>query len=279
MSETKKVLVHLHLFYEDQADYFISKLKNINGCLWDLYLSYVDCNNETLNKFLLFKADTKLIKVENIGYDIIPFFKILNLVNLENYDYVLKIHTKNKRDYITLTKGFDPKILYIQRYEWKNVLVDALLLSKQKFRKNLKIISQNKIGIIGSKIFCFDVAKRNKPEDTYLLSQLKDKLGITTSYPLFIACTMFFAKAQVLEKLKTITLAEDISNKTGSCGTPVHAIERIFTILAVNMGYEVYWVNNLMYRLKILLRHIKHLLFDIKLSKDKKKTNSCNPGS
>ena len=33
----KKLLVHLHLYYLEQVDFMLKKLRNITGCDWDLY--------------------------------------------------------------------------------------------------------------------------------------------------------------------------------------------------------------------------------------------------
>ena len=46
----KHVLVHLHLFYYEQTDYFIKKLANINNCNWDLFVTYVEEDKKSIDK-------------------------------------------------------------------------------------------------------------------------------------------------------------------------------------------------------------------------------------
>ena len=41
--------------------------------------------------------NAKIITVPNKGYDIYPFLIVLSKVKLDEYDYILKIHTKNSR--------------------------------------------------------------------------------------------------------------------------------------------------------------------------------------
>ena len=101
MSKNKKsnnkLLVHLHLYYHDQLGYFISKLKNIT-CAYDLYVTYTTENKETNDKLHKFKNDVHLLLLENKGYDLYPFIEVINRVNLDDYTYILKLHTKNYRN-------------------------------------------------------------------------------------------------------------------------------------------------------------------------------------
>ena len=139
-----KVLLHLHLYYTDQLKFMIKKMKNINSCNWDLYVTLVEENQKIINQIKEFKPDAKIIIVENRGYDVWPFLQVLNHVNLDDYDFILKFHTKNYRNI---------KDFYGKGFSWRNFLIDALLKNKKIFANNLKIITENPdIGIIGSKV-------------------------------------------------------------------------------------------------------------------------------
>ena len=60
----KKILVHLHLFYHNQIDYVISKLRNITNCKWDLYVTFCDENEKSFLKLKRFKPDVIFFKVK-----------------------------------------------------------------------------------------------------------------------------------------------------------------------------------------------------------------------
>ena len=92
-----RLLVHLHLYYHNQLEYMLQKLANINNCDWDLFVTVCEKNQNSIDKIKSLKPDAKIIKVDNKGYDIWPFLQVLNFVDLKNYDYILKIHTKNFR--------------------------------------------------------------------------------------------------------------------------------------------------------------------------------------
>ena len=89
----KHVLVHLHLFYYEQTDYFIKKLANINNCNWDLFVTYVEEDKKSIDKIKLFKPDTIFKKVENYGYDIYPFIEIIKSNNFGHIE--IRLYSKN----------------------------------------------------------------------------------------------------------------------------------------------------------------------------------------
>ena len=126
-----KVLVHLHLYYSNQIDYMLNKLKNINNCEWDLFVTVCNEDNKITNKLKAFKPDVKIIKVNNAGYDIWPFIQVLNKVELGNYNYILKIHTKNYRKEKAGRCG--------KGFKWRNLLIDALLKFKATEFWGLKV--------------------------------------------------------------------------------------------------------------------------------------------
>ena len=103
-------ILGIKLSLANQKPKIIYKFSNINHCDWDLFVTYVDENEKSKNKILKIKPDTKFIKVKNAGYDILPFLKIIENVNLSEYDYILKMHTKNYRAKPYIGVGYDDGI-------------------------------------------------------------------------------------------------------------------------------------------------------------------------
>ena len=73
----KKLLVILHMYYPDQADYFVRKLGNICCCDWKLVVTYTEYDAVAFRAIRDFVPDAEFMKVENIGYDIWPFIKVI----------------------------------------------------------------------------------------------------------------------------------------------------------------------------------------------------------
>lgn len=234
MSNNNKLLVHLHLYYHNQLDYFISKLKNIT-CAYDLYVTYTTENKKTNDKLRKFKNDVHLLLLKNKGYDLYPFIEVINRVNLDDYTYILKLHTKNYRKaYWSYNK-----ISYIH-YEWRDALVNALIGSKRIFQSNLKKLSENNIGMIGNKDLIYH--KGHIKNEPYRL-EICQKLGYNPEYDEFIAGTMFLSKSFLMKDIQSLHLkAKDFtfSTATGAVGTLAHAIESILGHTAQNHGLKIY---------------------------------------
>lgn len=225
----KKLLCHLHLHYTEQIDYYIEKLKNIEGIKWDLYVTLTKENDDIKKKILNFKDDAKVYVTESRGYDVWPFIELIKNINLDEYSYVIKLHSK----------GPDSK----GSYKWRNKLVDAILKDKKRFKRNLKILNKNtNIGMIASSKW-FINAEGPEPENNKILEDELRRIGFKTNERHFVAGTIFILKANVLNFLKTDKINKEmfeIGGKSHSQGTYAHVYERIITYSVFESGFKVH---------------------------------------
>ena len=89
-----KFLVILHIYYEYMWQELKSYLLNLEEGSYDLVVTLSKENEELKKEILLLNPNSKIILCENRGYDVWPFIKALNEVNLDNYKYLIKLHTK-----------------------------------------------------------------------------------------------------------------------------------------------------------------------------------------
>ena len=236
----QKILVHLHLYYHDQLDWFLSKLKNIT-CPYDLLVTVVESNSISYAKLLKFKPDTQIIKVKNYGYDVYPFWQVLQKINLSDYRYVLKIHTKNRRED---TWKKDGGVTYTQ-YQWRNDLIDPLIGSKTCFRKTLKIFDKKPyVGMIGAKNLL-----RTKDSLAYISDTQKicEKFNILYQEAPFVCGTMFMVRSWILNKFKNYPFKDNDFSAialTGQTDSLAHRMEVVFGILNAYYGYTLCGVQN-----------------------------------
>ena len=234
----KKVLVHLHIYYRDQTDYFIGKLSNICGCEWDLYVTMTELNSETESKLLSFKPDAHIMKVENRGYDVWPFIRVLKSVDLDKYDYILKLHTKNRSDASSRING-----LSLDNYKWRDELVNPLLKSKKIFLKLLDIFDRYpEVGLMCSHLLYKHISNGLKEDMSKLDNELK-RLGLNVKDKKFCAGTMFIARSAPYKLFQNdglidIGLFSDIPH-SHSIGSMAHVYERILTMVVNAAGYKV----------------------------------------
>jgi len=232
------LLVHLHVYYTDQLDWFLEKLASVNACRWDLYVTISSPTKEILNKIYAFKPDAIIVTVSNRGYDIWPFLCVLYKVDLSKYDYVLKLHTKQLVPLDTVRPA-DPDII------WRNCLVDALLKSPTHFKRLLALMDKNSVGLCAAG-HCFFRRHKILNEDGLLYQRVSHQLGCRNSSHWFVAGTMFLIKADCLKQLQQNSFAEsEFPTLCGSNsrGTLAHAIERIFIPLVLEKNLKIYPVN------------------------------------
>lgn len=232
----KRLLVHLHIFYHDQVDYFIEKLKNINEIDWDLIVTYSSYNQETIKKLREFKPGVICIESENVGYDIWPFVKTLKTATLNDYDYVLKLHTKRNT-----TEKKRINNLKVSGFKWRNYLVEAFLKSPAQFRIVLKIFENDShVGMISSlETFSFngwDIYEKK------LRKEMK-KFNLELHKGRTCLGTMFIARSEIFKPLvEADWLAPSYFNDqkatSGSNFSVSHIYERLLSLLPLSQGLK-----------------------------------------
>lgn len=235
----KKLLVILHVYYPDQVGYFVRKLANINGCDWDLVVTSPGMDAESRRILMQLKPDARFLSVENIGYDVWPFIKVIQETDLAAYDYVLKLHTKGSLD------GEYINGLNLKGYRWRNLLVDALLKSPRRFWKCLDYFDNNpEVGMIYSYELSMDLRDWRLPENTTMLESEVRRIGMVRDYSgdLFCAGTMFIVRAAALSRIQRLQLDDTMwgahfaSHSTASLA---HVYERLMAIMVKDAGYEM----------------------------------------
>ena len=225
------LLVHLHVYYHDQVDYFIEKLGNITCVEWDLIVTYSRWDDESAEKFRVFKPEVRFMKVDNFGYDIWPFIKVIKSIRLEEYKYIVKLHTKRSVGRMQFAgkslKGFG----------WRNALVDGILYSKDYFRSLIDIFEKDKtVGMISNLYTHCD----KDPYEEFARKELS-RLNLYKLERNICYGTMFIARSEVLKILQSDLIGEDSFKEnavSGSTFGPSHLYERIFSHLSVNYGYR-----------------------------------------
>ena len=252
-----KVLVHLHLYYLDQLDYMLKKLKNINSCDWDLFVTMTKQDEKAIQKLKGFKPDVHIVPVENKGFDIWPFLQVLNLVDLDNYDDILKIHTKKYRK---------KKDFYGRGNAWRNYLIDALLGSPKQFQKNIHLMQMDKsVGLIGSRATLATMGCSEK-DDSILFDEMCQNHGIPISKGRFIAGTMFLVRAKCFQRIKDMNFkSEDFNHiqQTSGRSTTAHTLERLLSRIVEIEGYEITTVRSAKYSILCIIRRILKTIFSI----------------
>lgn len=231
----KKLLVILHVFYREQLDLFIEKLKNINGCDWDLIITSDNLREKDIKKVRDFRSDAQIIRMDNCGYDVWPFIQVIRSVSIEKYDYILKLHTKN----VDKTETIRLNGLKLDGKKWNDLLINSILKSPEQFRSCIDRLENNpRCGMVCSYELYVSLTKR-RPEDMSMLMNEAERIGVKIKHERFCAGTMFMIRPECLKKIIKADF-EPSMWKQGSShakGTLAHVYERLFSIVVADAGY------------------------------------------
>lgn len=269
-----KIALHAHVFYKNYWRKIEKVIKNIEAnkeCAVKVLVTvsgkYVDEIVPEIQRSCL--DNISLILLPNRGYDIEPFFFMLKNINIDDYDFIIKLHSKNKRWGIDAI--FNNR--YISRLQWPNFLVDAIAGSKRIFKENIDHFAQDpNLGMIGSSYLITSV-RDNCENEVHYLKYFYNKLSMLESFDYyFVSGTMFMVRAELLKPLVTSDIVnenfeESVSRTLG--GTKAHALERIFGFLVHEQGKIIKGFDQSLYKNFItskFMHSIRRFLFDKRIT-------------
>ena len=228
-----KILLHLHLYYADMLPEMLNNLRSLEGRDYDLFVTTVGENEALKTDILTFKKDAKILTVENRGYDLAPFLKVMQTVNLDEYDYVIKLHTK--RD---LANPAHLPCGNFKGAEWRQCLM-GFLKNKQSIKSALEILEKNpQAGMVSHWKLIIRAGKEDR-EANRRAEEIMQKMNIPPTKRAFVAGTMFICRANLMKPLQKLEYTADdfdIPAPDHAGGTLAHAMERV-------LGWLV-WAQN-----------------------------------
>ncbi len=231
-----RVLVIFHIFYTEQIPYFIDKMRNIHGVEWDLLVTGSSLTQDDRNLILSFKTDASFLRTENRGYDIAPFISAVKSVNLDDYCFIVKLHTKNIDDKSEFRYNCDN----LSGHRWRDTMVDALLGSPESFDTVKKAFENKRVGLLYS-LSVNMLSKMARVEDSSLLLNELNRLGLKPRSMDYCAGTIFAIRSEALRYLQDDKVDISVFASSGpshSSGTLAHSYERILCMASSSMGYK-----------------------------------------
>ena len=233
-----KIAVHLHLYYLDMWENIKnSYLVNLDSDYF-LYVTMNEDNEEIKKDILSFHPNSKIVKIENLGFDIGPFIYFLHDINLDEYEYLLKIHTKGSSRKVYC---YYPKNYYIDYKIWFKLLADALLKDKATWHKNLTHFENDKtLGMLSSKYTIYRGEKAMCGNEQNIFNLLQKMNYHYDDSMEFVVGTIFMVRSQLMKVIKDNITFDDFANSLNAQdGTISHAIERILGYVIHVQGYNI----------------------------------------
>lgn len=227
------LLVHLHVFYHEQVDYFLSKLGSIRDCDWDLVVTFSERRQQTEDRIRAFKPDARFMEVENVGYDVWPFIKVLKSPDAKDYRYILKLHTKNVDPHVNKVNG-----LKLSGSRWRDILVDSLLGSPVRFADCLRRMeSDSRSGFI----YAYELKRKRSKGMTGIIHEAK-RIGVSELGGEYASGTMFLARTEALRTIAEADISSEMFAKDRSRShsriSLAHVYEQLICFAMQDAGYR-----------------------------------------
>ena len=235
-----RVLLVVHLFRQSQLKKLSSYIKAIQNADVSLtvYFSVVSLDDDLKKRLLNLVPHAQIVVVSNKGYDIGPFFQILQRVDLDDYDYIVKFHTKDIRLGIICTFGKN----MLSRRQWRNYLLNAVAENSVVFKNNLEHFKDDPtLGMIASSYLTVKFP-RDLSETSASIVECLNISQKTLDSSLYVAGTIFMVRAKLLKSLVEKGCVKDEfqeSNFRVKGGTLAHDYERIMCLTLQEQGYSI----------------------------------------
>ena len=261
MSEMKPILGHVHLFYADMWPELREYLKNVLPYPHEIFVTAVEPLPDIEKDIKSLSKHVHFDVVENRGFDVGPFIWLLNKVNLDDYSYIIKLHSKrNVPEGTLLNKCYD-----VSFDKWRKYLL-AFMNNISQCLKSFE--DDASLGMISD----YRLILRNKKDNKTIVKE-NEKLLRQLNLPIrnfaYVGGTMFMVRAKLFAPIKDLHLDIkdfEISRRKTSDKLP-YALEMLFGTIIGAQGLKIkdpltsafkqivltfYWrIKNFIYRKKI----------------------------
>lgn len=256
-----RLLIHTHIYYLDLWGELAACIDNFNGRKYDLWITTpikdVAFQKNVLSRF----PSAHYCVLPNQGYDIWPFFYVLNNVQPKDYDYVVKMHTKRNVSGWLNYLPFWPS-------RWRRELL-SFCSSKSRLERVMHRFSQcPEIGMIGGDAVIVERAdvdyERNEIRRT--AEKVVQNLGYRNFTRRFVAGTMFIARMACFSPLRDVLRETDFQatkDDDNHVSGVAHVYERVLGYIVSATGFEISDVNGRFKRLEFTLGIRQYLLIRI----------------
>ena len=235
--QSSTVAVIVHVFYLQIWKELAACIRNVIdlSSKADVFITISESCDKRLELFVRRDfpfADIK--RLPNRGFDVGPFFEVLNRINLDEYDYVIKLHTKRNCFGIV---NFWPFFAG----QWRRNLL-GFCKTRKRLIRTLEILADNQdVGMVGAGSLALKsenelVGKYSMRGGDYMAA-----VSSESDNRCFIAGTMFIVRARLLQSLKQRYVFEDFDYIQPGCHdvSNAHSVEREFGYEIYNQGYQI----------------------------------------
>ena len=244
----KRTCVILHLFYQDMWDEIKEYLLNLQEITsFDLFITCTNDNKDLFDNIKRTFNKNNNIYIEVIentkGADIYPFLYIINKINLNDYDLIYKLHSKQNitNELTCRLPSFTNTRFYIGHKIWRNLLLEAIL-GKNHIKKVRDAFSNNKIGMsgFGPLLIKFNTEKYDIFPNKFEEISSKYNFKYIEDHKCYVG-TIFVIRANLLKCLQNkYDISNFQTNTNEKFATITWQMEHLFGYIVEAQGYKIY---------------------------------------
>lgn len=252
----RPILIHIHAFYPE----FLPELLAIPGRLGripcELWVTYPEGSEEVESQL---HDCNHALPVENRGYDIAPFLSVLAQVDLNNYSYVLKLHTKRDMQGDAYMRPYPYNYGFSL---WREYLLNVC--KTENLHTSLETLEGTPdLGMVAD-YRC--IRNGEEPQHADALKKWLAKAGLDYPGTNYVMGSMFLCRAALLIPIQSLNLQpEDFpAPDTAHTENLAHTMERFIGASIVAQGYriqDVFTPGHLQARWRYHLLRIKNFLY------------------
>ncbi len=216
-----RILVVLHLYYPDAWPVVRMYLENLATYRFELVVTIAEGARlgEVVSNVREFAPSARIIESANAGRDIWPFVSVVNGTDLDDYDIILKLHTKGARRPSMFAYG-----QVFKRSDWFFNLFDGVLGGKAVHRL-VDELSSGRAKLCAAE----NLIVADPPHKQRLVRAFCETRGIRCPDDYrFVAGSCFAARTEVFKSLKAMRFrVEDFESPREGVFSAAHAIERV----------------------------------------------------
>lgn len=235
-----KIAIIVHLYYTEMWHELAHCLRSFNDIDFDLFVT--TCSSSDSIRRIVYNdfPNAHYEIVENRGYDIAPFIKVLNRLDLDKYYLIAKLHTKrNCAEWVNY--------YYLSAKAWRRCLLRPFSSEKNLGRAISFLKEHDDVGMVASSKIIIGIGDYLESESVRTSAEMIiSKLGLTLNDRFFVAGTMFLVKSKCLKPIQNKVRYEDFSIiKDDQKFSRVHisdmshVYERVFGYLVCAQGLKI----------------------------------------
>ena len=278
----KPCLIHIHVYYTHLWPELRACVERVEalGLRFRLFVTTAGEKPEIAAEVAERWPEAELRVVPNRGYDIAPFLQVFRAVRLEDFSYIIKLHTKRDVELARVILCSAAPV-NMRGNRWRDALL--AFARPENFEKVLQTLeAEPQLGMVSHHlVICPRVSEKDKEQfKTWQKAvEMVKTLGLPEpSNSHFVMGSMFICRAELLKPLLRLGLTSvdfPPPDPEHLEETIAHVIERLLGALVTAQGYEIRdcfsprkeYVRE---TIEVLLQRIGHFLFSRKVTRSGK---------